>query len=91
MDDFWDGYEPAPGDPDIMVGVRSRMCDGQISGYRSDVIVVDDLAMVCYDGATEAPIHEDVFIAEVIRRGIESTKLQGYENLVNPVGRKRDA
>ena len=91
MDELDDQYEPAPGDPDIMVGVQSGMCMEPITGYRFDVIAVDDLGMACYEAAEEAPIHEDVFIAEVIRRGIESVKLHGYENLVNPMGRKRDA
>ena len=43
------------------------------------MIVVDDLAIACYDGAEVASIHEDVFVAEVIRRGIESVKTSRAE------------
>ena len=39
--------------------------------------------MAC-TGPLRTPIHEDVFIVEVIRRGIETVRLPGYENLVNP-------
>ena len=91
MDELDDRYEPAPGDPDVMVGTQSGMCMEPITGYRFDVIAVDDLAIACYEAAEDTPIHEDVFIAEVIRRGIESVKLHGYDSLVNPVSRKRDA